>query len=86
MKFSEKMCLMIILKVTKNQGFAISLEDIFFEKPQGRSNWHPLPTILELKKLFSCFLIALGEIIFENPEKNPGKFHYQTLIILVVTP
>ena len=28
-KFSEKMCLMIILKVTKKHGFALSLEDIF---------------------------------------------------------
>ena len=35
MKFSGKMCLMIILKVTKNQGFILSLEDTFFEKPQG---------------------------------------------------
>ena len=34
MKFSEKMCLKIILKVTKNQGFTLSLEDTFFEKPQ----------------------------------------------------
>ena len=38
MKFSRKMCLMIILKVTKNQGFTISLEDTFFEKPQGRED------------------------------------------------
>ena len=35
MKFAGKMCLMIILKVTKNQGFILSLEDTFFEKPQG---------------------------------------------------
>ena len=35
MKFSEKMRLMIILKVSKNQGFTLSLEDTFFEKPQG---------------------------------------------------
>ena len=35
MKFSGKICLMIILKVTKNQGFTLSLEDTFFEKPQG---------------------------------------------------
>ena len=34
MKFSEKMCLKIILKVRKNQGFTFSLEDTFFEKPQ----------------------------------------------------
>ena len=35
MKFSGKMWLMIILKVTKNHGFTLSLEDKFFEKPQG---------------------------------------------------
>ena len=29
------MCLKIILKVTKNQGFTLFLEDTFFEKPQG---------------------------------------------------
>ena len=34
MKFSGKMWLMIILKVSKFQGFRISLEDTFFEKPQ----------------------------------------------------
>ena len=34
MKFSRKMCLMIILEVTKNQSFILSLEDTFFEKPQ----------------------------------------------------
>ena len=33
MKFSRNMCLMIILKVTINQGFALCLEDTFFEKP-----------------------------------------------------
>ena len=27
MKFTEKMCLMIILKVAKNQGFTLCLED-----------------------------------------------------------
>ena len=35
MTFSEKMCVKIILKVTKNEGFTLSLEDTFFEKPQG---------------------------------------------------
>ena len=36
MKFSGKMCLKIIIKVTENQGFTLSLEDTFFlEKPQG---------------------------------------------------
>ena len=32
---SEKMYFKIILKVTKNQGFTLSLEDTFFEKPLG---------------------------------------------------
>ena len=27
---------MITLKVTKNQGFTLPLEDTFFEKPQGQ--------------------------------------------------
>ena len=35
MKFLGKMWLMIILKVKKNQGFTLSLEDTFFKKPQG---------------------------------------------------
>lgn len=32
MKFSGKMWLMIILNVTKKQGFALSLENIFLDK------------------------------------------------------
>ena len=48
MKFSGKMCLMIILKVTKNQGFTLSLEDKFFEKPQGGGQIDP-PGILGLR-------------------------------------
>ena len=35
MKFLEKMCLNIILKVTKKQVSTLSLEDTFFEKRQG---------------------------------------------------
>ena len=31
--FSGKMCLKIILKVTRNQDFNLSLEDTFLEKP-----------------------------------------------------
>ena len=54
MKFSEKMCLKIILKVTKKQGFSLSLEDTVFEKPQSESNWQ---AILVLNK----FLIPHGE-------------------------
>ena len=42
-KFSGKMCLMIILKVTKNQGFTLSLEDTFFKKPHGGVKLTPHP-------------------------------------------
>ena len=31
----------MMLKLTKNQGFALSLEDTLFEKLKGRSNWPP---------------------------------------------
>ena len=34
MKFSGKMWVVILLKVTKNQGFTFSVEDTFWEKPQ----------------------------------------------------
>ena len=34
---------MIILKVTKNQRLTLSLEDIFFEKPQGGGQIDPQP-------------------------------------------
>ena len=37
MKISGKVGLKIILKVTRNQGFILSLEDTFFEKPQEGS-------------------------------------------------
>ena len=50
MKFSGKMWLMIILKITKSQGFTFPLEDTFFEKPQG-SNWLP-PAVLGLRAPF----------------------------------
>ena len=35
MNVLEKMCSKIILKVTRNQGFTISLEDTFLKEPQG---------------------------------------------------
>ena len=42
-KFLGKMWLMLILKVTKNQGFILSLEHIFLEKPQGGESNSPSP-------------------------------------------
>ena len=43
MKFSKKVCLKIILKVTKNQGFTFSVEDTFFEKLQGEGRVSLIP-------------------------------------------
>ena len=51
MKFSGKMYPKIILKVTENQGFTLSLELTFFEKPQGGSDWLP-PAVLGLTLSF----------------------------------
>ena len=39
---------MIICKITKSQGFTLSLKDGFLEKPQEVSNWHP-PSFLGYK-------------------------------------
>ena len=49
MKFSGNMYLKIILKVTKNQGFNVSLEDTFFEKPQGGGSDWPPPSRFRVK-------------------------------------
>ena len=51
MKFSGKMCLKIILKVTKNQRFTLSLEDTFSEIPQ-RGQIDPHSAVLGLRKGF----------------------------------
>ena len=49
MKFSGKMCFKILLKITKNQDFTLSLEDAIFKKPQGEgSQIDLLPVILGL--------------------------------------
>ena len=51
MKFSVKMCLLIISKVTKNQGFTLYLEDTFFEKPHGGGDQIDSPAVLGLRKV-----------------------------------
>ena len=54
MKLSGKMCLMIILKVTKKQGFTLCLEDTLFEKPQGVGQIESLPPP---RPTTSCFRV-----------------------------
>ena len=69
MKFSGKMCLKIILKVTKNQGFTLSVEDAFFEKPQG-GGWGvkltpPSPSSFRVKQdVFDLLLAAAKKSCF----------------------
>ena len=51
MKFSGKMCLKTILKVTKTQGFTLSIDDTFLEKPTGGCQIDP-PISFRVKKRF----------------------------------
>ena len=48
MKFSGTMCLMIMLKVIKKQGFTLSLEDSFLKKPQRGGQIDP-PSLFKVK-------------------------------------
>ena len=50
MKFLGNMWLIITLKVTKNQGFALSLVDTFLEKQQGVQT-DPAPSLLRVKRI-----------------------------------
>ena len=59
MKFSGKMYLKIILKVTKNQGFTLSLEDKFFKNHRGVKLPPPLPAVLGLKPFFKDIFLDL---------------------------
>ena len=67
--FQER-CLLtfkIILKVTKNQGFTLSLEDTVFEKPQGGGQIDaPAPAVLGLILLMSAFVSQKISIFWQN--------------------
>ena len=71
MKFSGKMYLKITLKVTKNEGFTLSLEDTFFEKPQGGVKLTPSRFRLKAKwnkmyeKSFFKFILFLKYCVSE---------------------
>ena len=78
MKFSGKLWLAIVLKVTKNVGFTFPLENTFLEKPRWK-NWidphhhhhHPIPSsfprslsILFWVKYFLKVFIIIIIVIF----------------------
>ena len=48
---------MIILKVTKNQGFILSLEEAFFEKPLGR----PPPSHFRINTIYKNLHLSINE-------------------------
>ena len=62
------MCLKIILKVTKTQGFTLFLEDTFFKKPQGEEVKLTPPT-----SPFSCFRVKT-KIKFEKILQDTIKY------------
>ena len=59
MKFSRKMFLKIISKVTRNQGFTLSLENPFSQKPQGGGVKLTHPVVWGLSV---CVLTLLPEL------------------------
>ena len=78
MKISGKMCFKIISKVTKSQGFTLSLEDICFIKPQGGGQFYT-PSILGLKFFyFFCaqVLILIIQLTAFTNFKNCSKLNF----------
>ena len=67
--FLWKLCGNMILKVTKNQGFALSLEDTFFKKPQNSSYWGKLTCSFFLLKKFVSRSI-FGELLLMQLSLN----------------
>ena len=61
---------MIILKVTKSQGFNLTLEDTLFENPQGGVKLTPSPALAVL-------VLMTHQSIPNNPFKTSySKKHY----------
>ena len=77
MKFSGKMCLKTILKVTKKQDFTLLLEDTIFEKLQRGVKLTP-PSRFRIKLIYSVFsrnfkitfLICIRNFFFQLLRKN----------------
>ena len=84
MKFLEKMCVMIVSKVTKNQGFIISLGNTLLEKPMVERG-----AKLTSPNIKNCTYYYLNDIINIdkfNPKniKVDTKFYKDILIFYIV--
>ena len=66
MQFSGKMCLMIILRVTKNHGFTLCLEDTIFEKAHGGQIDPPSRFRVSYLIILGGFLGALPPFVIEQ--------------------
>ena len=71
---------MIILKVTKNQDFTLSLEDTFFEKPKGRGRVKLTPPCRFRVKEIACAFPSCPV----NCERKPRQKKKTNLQVLKV--
>ena len=86
MTFSGKMWLMIILKVTKHQGFTLSLEDTFSEKPQGgiKLSSLPSPSLLRVKRERILWIwLCILQYISRFPTKLLVKLRFEDFWIFL---
>ena len=76
---------MVILNVTRNQGFTLSLEDTFFEKPQVRPIDLPAVLGLTLKQIFwktKTFIQKLEyRFLVDSIKIENASFPYKTAIL-----
>ena len=79
MKFSGKMCLMIILKVTKTR-VSLSLENTFLEKPQGGGGRiDPHSSLFRVKNILrSCQSPNTEYQLIWSPTKHLGSIYILT--------
>ena len=78
MKFSGKMWLIIILKITKNQGFTLSLEDAFFIKSQERMGGWVKLTPSSRFRVKMKFISGVTSPSWPGKSVNPNFRQYQS--------
>ena len=84
MKFPEKMWFLIILNVTRKQGFSLSLENTIFEKATevgegGKID--PSPSLFRVKSLLQVLLWFMGKMTAGT--ENLVLFIKQSVLFLV---